>query len=715
MSQALSSQRSWIARIAVLAMVASLMAFGAAPAGAAIDTSDSCPASIPDAGLTDLGGVPAAAVDAINCIVDYGISTGTTATTFDPFADVERWQMALFLTRQAEIHGVTLPDGSDQGFVDVLVGLPSAAVTAINQTAQLGISTGTTATTFDPFAAVERWQMALFLTRLITAAGITLPDGSDQGFTDLAGVPAAAVTAINQLAQLDVSDGTTATTFAPFAAVERWAMALFLTRVLAADGIVPATETVKIAAPQLVSAARNSSDATVVTFTFDEAIPGKALVPPFDGFRLYSSTGTFANPTDATISGSTVVARFTSAQVTTAARAGVRYGAVEDATGLPNVEGDAPLTPAAVTTAAFPAQLKSVDNYRLSTTLIGGAQRILVDFTFDDDIADPAGTNAHDLPGIGGGSAGIFWLLGSNGQLYNSLEVVSSSVDTTNDDVTVTIAMQASDPTEIPQSQLRRGIVFVTPVAGAGDGQWLTNPWATQNGNTVDPDLVSVERTSTTSYRFTFDEAVDDGALAAGNYIVADAAGNNTAATAVARSAIAADGAAVVIATFPSLPQTGAGTPAIGITDFGAATATDSTASGNLGQSVFDEEVLTVPAPVQLTPGVTDLADLVSVSVSQDIVTGNYTASFEFDEAVNTIANPIDFDLFDADGIRFRVVLTPNALPAYATLSNTSKTVNITIGGGSYTNEQMAAAVVGAVQNAGAGLADVTEGEASVD
>ncbi len=47
--------------------------------------------------------------------------------------DVERWQMALFLTRQAEVHGLTLPSGADQGFTD-LAGVPAAAVTAINQT-----------------------------------------------------------------------------------------------------------------------------------------------------------------------------------------------------------------------------------------------------------------------------------------------------------------------------------------------------------------------------------------------------------------------------------------------------------------------------------------------------------------------------------------------------------------------------------------------------
>jgi hypothetical protein len=227
-------------------MLVSLLAFGAAPAGAAIDTSDSCPSSIADAGFTDLAGVPAAAVGAINCVAAYGISTGTSATTFDPFADVARWQMALFITRQVTAHGLgsALPATPATPFTD-LGGVPAAAVTSINQIAALGISTGTSATTFDPFATVERWQMALFLQRLITIAvgdntpAVTLPTGTDQGFTDLAGVPAAGVTAINVIAELDVADGTSATTFDPFAAVQRWAMALFLARTLAADGITP--------------------------------------------------------------------------------------------------------------------------------------------------------------------------------------------------------------------------------------------------------------------------------------------------------------------------------------------------------------------------------------------------------------------------------------------------------------------------------------------
>src|SRR5690606_9409694 len=97
----------------------------------------------------------------------------------------------------------------------------------------------------------------------------------------------------------------------------------------------------------------------------------------------------------------------------------------------------------------------------------------------------------------------------------------------------------------------------IVEVSFGADTQTLANNFAGSNGNTVDPDLVSVERTSATSFRFTFDEAVDDGTLAAGSFFVADAAGTSTAAANVARSAAAADGAAVVIATINGLPQSG--------------------------------------------------------------------------------------------------------------------------------------------------------------
>jgi hypothetical protein len=254
----LSRGRKFVARLTALAMVASIMVIGAAPASAAIDTSASCPAaSIPSAGFTDIGGFDATTQLAINCLVHYEISNGTSATTYSPAGEVSRWQMALFLTRQAEVHGVTLPDGSAQGFTDI-GGFNAETQLAINQLAQLDITKGTSATTFSPNDVVTRWQMALFITRLVEAAGVTLPSGAAQGFTDIAGLDAETQTAINQLAQLDIADGTSATTYSPLASTLRWQMALFLTRTLAADGITPPGQTVNTSAPQLISAVRNA-------------------------------------------------------------------------------------------------------------------------------------------------------------------------------------------------------------------------------------------------------------------------------------------------------------------------------------------------------------------------------------------------------------------------------------------------------------------------
>ena len=234
----LSRQRSWIAILTVLAMVASFMAI-ATPAQATLqDTSATCPSTIPSAGFTDLGGLEDATVQAIDCLASYSITTGTTTTAFSPNNSVPRWQMALLLTRSATAMGVALGDGSAQGFNDIS-SFDAATEKAINQLVQLGVTKGTSATTFSPNDNVTRWQMALFLTRLATAAGHTLGDGSDQGFTDISGLDAATQIAINQSVQLGISDGTSATMFSPLSDTLRWHMALFLTRVLAADGEVP--------------------------------------------------------------------------------------------------------------------------------------------------------------------------------------------------------------------------------------------------------------------------------------------------------------------------------------------------------------------------------------------------------------------------------------------------------------------------------------------
>ena len=180
---------------------------------------------VPDAGFTDVDPASVHKPD-IDCLKFFEITTGTSPTTFDPNGSVSRWQMALFMMRTSSSQNLS---GSDRGFVDIL-GLSADSQKAINQLAQLGITTGSSPTTFDPNRTVTRWQMALFLTRLVRAEGLILPDGSDQGFTDISGLPAAYQTAINQLAQLGITTGTSATTYGPDGLVIREQMASFLIR-----------------------------------------------------------------------------------------------------------------------------------------------------------------------------------------------------------------------------------------------------------------------------------------------------------------------------------------------------------------------------------------------------------------------------------------------------------------------------------------------------
>jgi hypothetical protein len=94
-----------------------------------------------------------------------------------------------------------LPSGVGTPFSDTS-GLSAETLRAITQLAQLGLTAGTGSGLFTPNASVPRWQMALFLVRLLARAGLSIPNGTDQGFIDLGGLPVEAITAINQAKQL---------------------------------------------------------------------------------------------------------------------------------------------------------------------------------------------------------------------------------------------------------------------------------------------------------------------------------------------------------------------------------------------------------------------------------------------------------------------------------------------------------------------------------
>ena len=270
--------RSGIARLAVLAVVFSLMAV-ALPASAhsePIDTSTPCPSSTPSAGFTDIGAFPQTTQTAINCLFRFGITQGTSPTTYSPNDTTARWQMALFLVRQAAVHGITIPAPTNQGYTDIGA-LPQATQDAINQVTQLGVSKGTTSTTFTPMAGVTRWQMALFIYRLGVAAGVAFSDDpAHNTFTDIGHLSAETQTAINALADKHIALGTGGTLFSPDPTLTRWEMALFLTRLLAADAVAaPGT-------PPLISATVATNGGTTlvldvgdtITVDFDTGVAG---------------------------------------------------------------------------------------------------------------------------------------------------------------------------------------------------------------------------------------------------------------------------------------------------------------------------------------------------------------------------------------------------------------------------------------------------------
>jgi hypothetical protein len=256
----------------------------------AINTSVSCPAATPNAGFTDIGAFSAEIQLAINCIAAFGITTGTTATTYSPNGTVLRWQMALFLVRQAADHGVTIPAPVSQGYTDI-AGLPQATIDAINQVTQLGISKGTTSTTFSPNDVVTRWQMALFLHRLGIAAGISFSSTAGHNdFTDIGAFSAEIQGAINALADTRVDPqghivlGTGGSLFSPNDPVFRWAMALFLTRVLAADDIAaPAGLRVTVTPTDTVSLGSGTARTYSATFKNADGTPYTGAV----GVRLF--------------------------------------------------------------------------------------------------------------------------------------------------------------------------------------------------------------------------------------------------------------------------------------------------------------------------------------------------------------------------------------------------------------------------------------------
>ena len=121
----------------------------------------------------------------------------------------------------------------DAGFADVPDNHANAG--DIDCIAYYSITKGTGDGTYSPLMSVTREQMALFLIRLADRVGIEMvSDPDDAGFTDIGDLSDESQTAINQLADLDITKGNNAsgTTYGPADNVTRGQMALFIDRLM---------------------------------------------------------------------------------------------------------------------------------------------------------------------------------------------------------------------------------------------------------------------------------------------------------------------------------------------------------------------------------------------------------------------------------------------------------------------------------------------------
>lgn len=151
-------------------------------------------------------------------LVESGITSGCTASSFCPRKSVTRGQMAAFLVRALD-----LPVASGNSFTDDDGSLFESDIEALSAA---GITTGCTGTDFCPDRTVTRAEMAAFLVRGFGLAG-TIGDSfsDDDGSFFEADIEA--------LVSNGVTGGCTTTSYCPEAPVTREQMAAFLIRALA--------------------------------------------------------------------------------------------------------------------------------------------------------------------------------------------------------------------------------------------------------------------------------------------------------------------------------------------------------------------------------------------------------------------------------------------------------------------------------------------------
>lgn len=156
--------------------------------------------------------------------VNNKITNGTSSTTFSPYKNCNRAEIVTFLWRAA---GSPEPTVTRNPFTDVNSVRDASYYKAILWASQKGITAGTNATTFSPYQECTRSQIVTFLYRY---AG--KPSGNyTNPFKDVSSVNEASYyNAILWAVGKGITQGTSTTTFSPYASCTRGEAVTFLYR-----------------------------------------------------------------------------------------------------------------------------------------------------------------------------------------------------------------------------------------------------------------------------------------------------------------------------------------------------------------------------------------------------------------------------------------------------------------------------------------------------
>lgn len=281
-------KKSNVHRFLTGSVTAALVASAVAPAVSAAET---------EVNFKDISNLDTEAQSAITSLAEAGVVKGyENGTKFDPWQNVKRGQVALMLTRIADL-GLDSAADTDTDFTDLtndteLIGAVEALVNA-------GVAKGYENNTFKPFENMSRQHMAKLL---VNAFELELNEDSNVNITDLD----EATDEMKPYIEILASHGiTTQTEFRPNEPVSRYAFSLFLQRAIeTVDVEAPIEETVNSGiAGFIFDGASKVKNATVTvgdeTTTTDEngyfellnVQPGKQQVTvKADGFKTVTTS-----------------------------------------------------------------------------------------------------------------------------------------------------------------------------------------------------------------------------------------------------------------------------------------------------------------------------------------------------------------------------------------------------------------------------------------